>query len=226
MSEKTLSIFIDESGDFGPYQQHAPFYLVSMVLHDQSFDLTPHIQHHNQHLNLLGWDYHAIHTGPLIRRENQYSQWTLEERKALFGSLFHLIRKLPIHYITANIKKEENSDAVAYTLKLSKSIRVQLEAHKEFFQQYDHIIVYYDNGQIQLTKILGAVFGALVPQSEFRMVRPIDYKLFQVADLICTMELLSLKDSSIQLSKWETQFFDSRRTFQKNYLRPLQKKKL
>ncbi len=226
MSEKTLSIFIDESGDFGPYQQHAPFYLVSMVLHDQSFDLAPHIQHHDQHLNLSGWGYHAIHTGPLIRRENQYSQWTLEERKALFGSLFHLIRKLPIHYITANIKKEENSDAVAYTLKLSKAIRIQLEAHKEFFQQYDHIIVYYDNGQIQLTKILGAVFGALVPQSEFRMVRPIDYKLFQVADLICTMELLSLKDSSIQLSKWETQFFDSRRTFQKNYLRPLQKKKL
>ena len=30
-----LSVFIDESGDFGPYDFHAPFYLVAMVLHNQ-----------------------------------------------------------------------------------------------------------------------------------------------------------------------------------------------
>ena len=40
MSEKILSIFIDESGDFGPYEAHAPYYLVSMILHDQNTDIT------------------------------------------------------------------------------------------------------------------------------------------------------------------------------------------
>lgn len=31
MSENILSVFIDESGDFGPYEIHAPYYLVSMI---------------------------------------------------------------------------------------------------------------------------------------------------------------------------------------------------
>ena len=36
MSEKRLSVFIDESGDFGTYEVHAPYYLVSMILHNQN----------------------------------------------------------------------------------------------------------------------------------------------------------------------------------------------
>lgn len=31
---KELSIFVDESGDFGEYDHHSPFYIISMVLHD------------------------------------------------------------------------------------------------------------------------------------------------------------------------------------------------
>ena len=37
---KELSIFVDESGDFGEYDYHAPFYIISMVLHDQSVDIS------------------------------------------------------------------------------------------------------------------------------------------------------------------------------------------
>ena len=40
MTNKILSVFIDESGDFGPYDSHAPDYLVSMVLHNQSISLS------------------------------------------------------------------------------------------------------------------------------------------------------------------------------------------
>ena len=36
---KELSIFIDESGDFGDYQEHAPYYIITMVFHDQSFSI-------------------------------------------------------------------------------------------------------------------------------------------------------------------------------------------
>ena len=35
MPGKILSIFIDESGDFGAYEAHAPYYLVALVYHDQ-----------------------------------------------------------------------------------------------------------------------------------------------------------------------------------------------
>ena len=43
MTNKILSVFIDESGDFGPYDSHAPYYLVSMVLHNQSISLSENI---------------------------------------------------------------------------------------------------------------------------------------------------------------------------------------
>ena len=41
---KELSIFVDESGDFGEYDYHAPFYIISMVLHDQSTGIDNDLQ--------------------------------------------------------------------------------------------------------------------------------------------------------------------------------------
>ncbi|HBE10357.1 MAG TPA: hypothetical protein DCY81_07470 [Lachnospiraceae bacterium] len=40
---KMLSIFIDESGDFGEYDHKAPYYMVAMVLHDQQVDISSEI---------------------------------------------------------------------------------------------------------------------------------------------------------------------------------------
>ena len=54
MAEKGLSVFIDESGVFGPYESHAPYYLVAMVLHDQNIDITENIKVFDAHLLNLG----------------------------------------------------------------------------------------------------------------------------------------------------------------------------
>lgn len=40
---KELSIFVDESGDFGEYEKHAPFYIVTMVFHNQAIDISDNI---------------------------------------------------------------------------------------------------------------------------------------------------------------------------------------
>ena len=42
MSE--LSVFIDESGDFGEYKSVSEYYLVTFVFHDQGEDISDHIQ--------------------------------------------------------------------------------------------------------------------------------------------------------------------------------------
>lgn len=81
MLAKILSVFIDESGDFGPYEPHAPYYLVSMILHNQNTDITENIKAFDSHLVNIGYEHHAIHTGPLIRRESVYSNDLVEERK-------------------------------------------------------------------------------------------------------------------------------------------------
>ena len=43
MADKILSIFIDESGDFGPYDAAAPYYVVAMILHNQDVSITENI---------------------------------------------------------------------------------------------------------------------------------------------------------------------------------------
>ena len=40
MKEKVLSVFIDESGDFGQYNPASPNYYVAMVLHNQEMDIS------------------------------------------------------------------------------------------------------------------------------------------------------------------------------------------
>ena len=192
MTEKVLSIFIDESGDFGPYDFHAPFYLVAMVLHNQDVDISKNIDDLESHLTNIGYKQHAIHTGPLIRRESVYANDLMEERKRLFNALFNFARKLDFHYVCAKIRKDEGPDV----------------------------------RQIELTKILTSVFNTLYAHVEFRKVKPVDYKLFQAADLFCTMELLAEKADSNSFSKSEQEFFCSVRDFKKNYLKPLLKKHL
>ena len=58
----------------------------------------------------------------------------------------------------------------------------------------------------------------------FRKVMPKDYKLFQVADLLCSLKLVSLKMENNMFSKSEMMFFGNLRDLKKNYLKPLQKK--
>jgi len=226
MSDKILSVFIDESGDFGPYEPHAPYYLVAMVLHDQNIDITENIKVFDTHLFNLGYEHHAIHTGPLIRRESVYSNDLVEERKHLFNALFNFARRLDFYYSCVKIKKSECPDVITMTSKISKAIADVLRSKEAFWNSFDNVIIYYDNGQIELTKILTSVFSTLYTHVEFRKVRPVDYKLFQVADLICTMELLEVKAATNSFSRSEMDFFGNIRDFKKNYLKHLQKKLL
>lgn len=226
MSNKILSVFIDESGDFGPYESHAPYYLVSMILHDQTNNISKDIMRFDDYLSSLGYKDHAIHTGPLIRRESIYSNDLIENRKHLFNALFNFARKLDFKYSCICIRKNECPDVVTMTSKISKALSNVLRSNEDFWNSFDKVYVYYDNGQVELTKILTSVFSTLYSHVEFRKVRPVDYKLFQVADLICTIELLSEKAKTNSFTRSEIEFFGNIRDFKKNYLKSIRKKAL
>ena len=225
MAEKILSIFIDESGDFGAYESHCPYYLVSMVMHDQRIEIKDNLICLDEHLQRLGYPNHALHTGPLIRREAVYANDTVESRKKLFNSLFHFTRQLNFRYICVSIRKSECRDEIDMASHLSRAISEELRRNKEYLESFDKVIIYYDNGQIELTKILTSIFNSLFFNVEFRKVQPVNYRLFQVADLICTLELLSIKERNPLLTKSEEMFFGSVKELKKSYLKPLQKKK-
>ena len=105
MKEKVLSVFIDESGDFGQYNPASPYYYVAMVLHDQDIDISKNIESLERQISNWGYPEHTIHTGPLIRRESVYRNDLREQRKALFNALYHFTRLLDIHYICPSINQ-------------------------------------------------------------------------------------------------------------------------
>lgn len=226
MTEKVLSVFIDESGDFGAYNKHAPYYLVSLVFHDQRIDIREDVDSLESHLRNLGYPQHAVHTGPLIRRESVYVNDLIENRKKLFSALFNFARRFNFNYTYTLLKKSECDGYETMIAKQAKLLKEQLLSSYEYLQMFDKIIVYYDNGQVELTKILKSVFHSLFSNVEFRKVKPNEYKLFQVADLICTVELLSKKIETNSVTRSEIDFFDGMRKFKKNYLKWIRKKLL
>lgn len=221
---KELSIFIDESGDFGEYDHHSPFYIITMVFHDQNENIQPAILKLNHELSFLELDDLCIHTGPIIRKEEIYAHMTIEERRRIFNKMVAFIRQINIRYKCFYIEKKHFSDVVEATGRLSRQISVFIRNHYDEFCSFDDVKIYYDNGQIEISKMLASVFNALLPNSIFRKVMPKDYKLFQVADLLCSMELLSLKLEHNLFSKSEKIFFGNIRDLKKNYMKPLRKK--
>ena len=221
---KELSIFIDESGDFGEYTIHSPYYIITMIFHDQSDDINPSISKLNQELFYLQLDGLCIHTGPIIRKEEIYRNMNIPERRRIFNKMVAFIRQINIRYKCFYIEKKHIDDVVEATGKLSKQISQFVRDNYEEFLSFDDVKLYYDNGQVEVSKILSSVFNALLPNPIFRKVMPTEYKLFQVADLLCTMELVRLKMENNLFSKSEMAFFGNIRDLKKNYLKPLSNK--
>lgn len=223
---KELSIFIDESGDFGEYDYRAPYYIISMILHDQTIDITDEIRKLEESLSYMDLSQHCIHTGPIIRQEEEYRYMTPEIRRKILKCLVAFVRSIDIKCDSFYIEKKHISDAVEAAGKLSKEISRYIKEHYDYFMSYEMVKVYYDNGQVEVNKILSAVFNILLDNVEFRKVIPADYRLFQVADMICSLKLIELKMEKHALSKSEKNFFGDERTIRKNYMKTIAKKHL
>lgn len=221
---KELSVFIDESGDFGEYSPHSPYYIITMVFHNQDTSINEALDHLEQELSYLSLTDHCIHTGPIIRKEENYTLMTIQERRRIFNKMVAFIRQIDIRYKCFSIEKKHMRDIIESTGKLSKLISSFIRDHYSEFLDFHDVKIYYDNGQVEVNKILSSVFHAMLPAVEFRKVTPSQYKLFQAADLFCTIHLLQLKLNSNQLSKSECAFFGNIRDLRKNYLKPLSKK--
>ena len=73
---KEISVFVDESGSFVPLNEDpaTPYYILSMVFHNQSSDISADLLRLEASLHAMGLERnHCVHAGPLIRREYGYS---------------------------------------------------------------------------------------------------------------------------------------------------------
>ncbi|MDO5331250.1 MAG: DUF3800 domain-containing protein [Bacillota bacterium] len=216
---KTLSIFIDESGDFGEYEAHSPYYIISIVLHDQDKSISEEVDKLENSLSDIGYPNHCVHTGPLIRGEEEYRLIDIDERKSILRRMKTFLTHVDISYKSFYIEKKHIEDEVIAINKLSKQLAAFIREQMSYFYGFDKVIVYYDNGQIQVSKILASVFGILIDNVDFRKVIPSEYRLFQLADLLCTLKLVRLKAEAKTLSRSELYFFEDEKTLKKQYFK-------
>lgn len=220
-----LSIFIDESGDFGSQSEA---YLLTFVLHDQSNDISSQFARLSQTLKDMGYPPdNALHTGPMIRKEDEYQNVPLKDRRKLFDRLLTFARTSHVRYVTFVVDKREYPNRFKLKGRLTREVTAFLRDNIERLASFDHVIAYYDNGQSEITDLINTVFNASFFDVEFRKVLPSQYRLFQCADLLCTLELMRLKlESGRSITKSEEIFFESRRKLKKNYLKTIEKMKL
>ena len=168
LSMSELSIFIDESGDFGEIKERPAYYLVTMIFHDQAVDISKEIEKLEESMHISGFDLEYIHTGPVIRREQIFTTYSIEERRKLLYKMLYFYNKCNIHHDTVVVNRKEAPDKISLSGHLSKGIAKMIAGHSSYFKQFEKIIVYYDNGQTELSTILNAVFSALFHEVEFR----------------------------------------------------------
>jgi len=90
------------------------------------------------------------------------------------------------------------------------------------------VLLYYDQGQELVTKALHGGFEyALSKQATvYRNVSPRDYRLSQVADFLCTLELTARKFEDNRDGATDHKIFGSKRDFHRNWLRKIREKRL
>ncbi len=223
---KELSVFIDESGDFGEITERPAYYLVTLLFHNQKNEIASNVKKLEDSTKNSGFDFEYIHTGPVIRREDVFSGLSIDERRKLLFKMLNFIVSSPITYEMAVVNRKEAPDKISLSGRLGREISTVIGKHKEFFDGFDKIIVYYDNGQIELGAILNTVFSIHFSNVEFRKAEPQKYRLLQAADFICSMELLKIKKNENRLSKSEKQFFYKPQELKKTFFKAVDKKRL
>ncbi len=133
---KELSVFIDESGDFGAYNFHSPYYIITMVFHDQSADIRKQINRLDFELEQLGIRNLCIHTGPIIRREEIYTDMTISERRRIFNKMTAFVKSIDIRYKCFYVEKKHIENSVEATGRLSLKISQFIKEHYNDFLIY------------------------------------------------------------------------------------------
>lgn len=217
-----IEIFIDESGDFGAYEAHCPYYVVTMVFHESSDNLYDKLEDLEYSLDVLGLAEHCIHSNPAIRGEDEYFGLPLSLRRKVLLNLMAFVHNSDFKFKCFFVKKCETRDGMTLLSALRSAIDPFISANFERLSAYSLIKVAYDKGQRQISQLITQTLEERFDNIQVIKVLPIHSRLSQVADLCCTMKRIAqrLEDTG-SLNKPELFFFGSASNFKRNWLKSL-----
>ncbi len=126
MNEKTLSVFVDESGRFRHPDPDSRFYIVSLVLHDQSVDISSKLDALDLRLRDLHIEKLCFHAGPLIRQEKVFAVMDRSFRYRIFAAMMAFARHVDFRYRCLVVdKKNVTSSAASRPYALWPVLKIQ-----------------------------------------------------------------------------------------------------
>lgn len=218
--ERTLSVFVDESGRFLHPDAISRFYIVGMVFHNQADDISQAVADFCRSIGDLGLDPDAFvfHAGPLIRREKGYEFLSRHHRGRIYNRMMTFARRVNFKWHCLCVDKKFINSPLQIVSKLQTQLDGFINSHKSMLDGIDRVKVYYDCGQSPITNILQKSFMGLGGKVEFASdVQPRRYRLFQLADLICTLNLVAAKIAAGErLTDSEYKFFGGVHAFRRS----------
>ena len=229
MNEGTLSIFVDESGRFQYPDNASRFYIISMVLHDQAFDISPEVEELDRRFRLMHLEKLCFHAGPLIRQEKVFAVMDRSLRYRILAAMLAFARKVDFKYHCLVVDKHFVTSSEQIVNRLDGMMKAFLASNRELLGAFGRVKVYYDCGQSPVTNILHKSFVSLpgIKMEFAQAVRPEKYRLFQLADLVCTMKFIEEKIASGDgMTDSEFKFFGGPKDFRHNILRYIKAKEI
>ncbi len=222
---KELSIFIDESGDVGCVSD---FYLVGLVFHEQSFDIGGNICLYETALREHSLDRTPFHFNPLINGNDDYRWKDIQRRKQQLHAFVTFFEHLPVTYKVLIYDKKMAKDFDGLAVAIERDLKIFLFDHLAYLQQFDSVKIYYDGGQSVVTKAVHRAIASCISREAIVYKDAVAgrYRLSQVADYVCGIELTNLKFERHLETRTDAAFFGAFGNFKKNFLKKLRKKRL
>ena len=221
---KTLKIFIDESGEFGFEQGSSELYVVSMVFYDTTINIDNFLHDFENRLKRLGYT-GMIHMADLVMHRGEYRNWDINNRRKLFTAIYQFTRKTPIKIHNIIIDKKYTNHNQTLKQKIIHELNKVITNNKRYFDSFDKILIYYDNGQRTLGVAINETFSILENYEQVIEFNHIQERLFQSADMLTFIYKFDYKyrnKSNISISA--LYFFETMEM--RKILKELEKKKL
>ena len=157
-----------------------------------------------------------------------YEFLNIEQRKAMLAYFSSFVRRLPISYTTFVYRRSQFEDPARLMERTGRDISSAMVEHLDFFQSFDDVKVYYDNGQDTAKQALDRSVDKILSKGAVRRRKTsmTDYRLEQVADYLCTIELALVKHEAKENGETYNKFFGDIGSFKRNWLKQARSKRI
>lgn len=163
-----LNLHIDESGNQDLSEGR---YIVAVVLHDHSSDIATPINRYEERLAAADLPDVPFHGKDLLHGNERYSIVTPGDRKRLLAQFARFVRELPISFFTLQYDTSNVHNRNELEARIRRDLASLVFARLAFFQEFEMIAVYYDNGQSAVSIALHDALDYVLAKKRCRLPR-------------------------------------------------------